>query len=73
MARVKKSRSAVTGAQECLPVPILVTKRLSNYYAKSRFRAVIDTEKCSGRGLCAGKRCQFEASRMRFYPEYVED
>jgi ferredoxin len=42
------------------------------HYAKSRFRAVVDLDKCNGCGLCASKRCQFGAAQMRNYPDYIE-
>jgi NAD-dependent dihydropyrimidine dehydrogenase PreA subunit len=43
------------------------------HYAKSRFRATVNPAKCSACGLCVQKRCQFKATRMRFYPEYGEE
>ncbi len=42
------------------------------HYAKSRYRAIVDLDKCSGCGLCAKKRCQFGAAQMRYYPDYIE-
>lgn len=43
------------------------------HYAKSRFRAVVDPEKCLGCGQCAQKRCQFKAAHLRMYPEYENE
>lgn len=43
------------------------------HYAKSRFRATVDPAKCNGCGLCAAKRCQFNATRLRIYPEYFNE
>lgn len=43
------------------------------HYAKSRFRAFVDAEKCTGCGTCAEKRCQFKAAQLRIYSEYGEE
>ena len=40
------------------------------HYPKSRFRAMVDPEKCLGCGQCAKKKCQFKAVQMRLYPDY---
>ena len=42
------------------------------HYAKSRFRAITDTAKCSGCRTCID-RCQFKAIHMRVYPEFGEE
>ncbi len=36
------------------------------YYGKSRFRAVIDAEKCVNCGKCRDKRCMFDAIDIRY-------
>lgn len=36
------------------------------FYGKSRFRAVIDPEKCVNCGLCRSKRCMFDAIDIRY-------
>ncbi len=36
------------------------------YYGKSRFRAVIDPQKCIDCGICRNKRCMFEAIDIRY-------
>ena len=42
-------------------------------YNKSRFRAVLDPEKCNGCGLCYEKRCMFGAIHKRFHREYGDE
>ena len=46
---------------------------VTEYYAKSRYRAKVDPAKCIGCRTCVDKRCQFGASQMRFYPEYGQE
>ena len=36
------------------------------YYGKSRFRAVVDPQKCVNCGLCRNKRCMFDAIDVRY-------
>lgn len=43
-----------------------------DYYAKSRFRAVIDPEKCVDCGLCE-KRCMFDAIKVQYNRELGEE
>jgi NAD-dependent dihydropyrimidine dehydrogenase PreA subunit len=38
-------------------------------HSPSRFVAVVDPKKCKGCKLCVAKRCQFDAAKMKFYPE----
>ena len=40
--------------------------------AKSRFEAVVDPEKCHACKTCID-RCQFEAVKMKYYPEFGEE
>jgi ferredoxin len=46
---------------------------VTEFYAKSRYRAVVDPEKCIKCRICIDKRCQFGALEMKFYPEYGEE
>lgn len=43
------------------------------YYGKSRFRAVIDPEKCIDCGLCRKKRCMFDAISIRYNREIGDE
>ncbi len=56
---------------------VLVTgsrHKVWDYYAKSRFRAKIDLDKCIHCGLCTKKRCLFNAIRTKYYAEHgIED
>lgn len=40
-----------------------------NYYTKSRFRAVLDPDKCIGCNLCSNSRCMFGAIQEKYYRE----
>lgn len=46
---------------------------VTEYYAKSRFRATVDPAKCVGCRVCVDKRCQFGAAQMKLYPEFGEE
>jgi len=43
---------------------------VTDWLKKSRFRAVVDSEKCIGCGRCVEERCQFGAAQMKYYPEF---
>jgi len=53
-----------------LRIPMVIGSKYPvwEHYAKSRYRAVVNLDKCIGCGLCANKRCQFRAIQMRYYP-----
>lgn len=42
-------------------------------YNKSRFRAVLDPEKCIDCGLCYKKRCMFDAIHKKFIRDYGDE
>jgi ferredoxin/biotin operon repressor len=49
-------------------------KHFNQYsFAKSRFIAVVDPEKCLGCKTCADKRCPVGASLMKYYPEISKE
>jgi ferredoxin len=60
---------------EVLRTPMVIGSKypVTEYYCKSRYRAVVDPEKCVGCRICVDKRCQFGASQMKYYPEYGEE
>ncbi len=45
------------------------THKIWDYYSKSRFRAVLDIEKCIHCGICTKKRCLFDAIQLKYYRE----
>lgn len=44
-----------------------------DYYAKSRYRAVIDAEKCIDCGICKNKRCMFDAIIVTYNKEFGKE
>ncbi len=60
---------------EVLRTPCVIGSKypVTEYYAKSRYRATVDPEKCRGCRICVDKRCQFGAALMKHYPEYGEE
>jgi electron transport complex protein RnfB len=42
-------------------------------FAKSRFIAEVDPEKCTACRTCIDKRCPVGANRMKYYPEFGEE
>jgi len=60
---------------EVLRTPCVIGSKypVTEYYAKSRYRATVDPAKCVGCRLCVDKRCQFGAALMKHYPEYGEE
>jgi electron transport complex protein RnfB len=60
---------------EVLRTPMVIGSQypVTEYYAKSRYRATVDPAKCVGCGICVKKRCQFGAAQMKFYPEYEKE
>jgi len=46
---------------------------VSEYYGKSRFRAVIDSKKCINCGLCAKKRCMFKAIDVQYNIDILDE
>lgn len=57
-----------------LRIPMVIGSKYPvwEHYAKSRYRATVDLDKCTGCGLCASERCQFGAVQMRYYPGSAE-
>ena len=41
-------------------------------YAKSRFVAEVDSDKCTACRICVDQRCPVGAMHMKYYPEYGE-
>lgn len=60
---------------EVLRTPMVIGSEypVTEYYCKSRYRAVVDPEKCVACRVCVDKRCQFGAARMKYYAEYGEE
>jgi len=56
---------------EVLRTPCVIGSKypVTEYYAKSRYRAVVDPEKCVACGICGDTRCQFGAIQMKYDPE----
>ncbi|MFC2011242.1 DUF362 domain-containing protein [Chloroflexota bacterium] len=46
---------------------------VTDWVKKSRFRAIVDPEKCIGCRVCVDERCQFYATEMKYYPEFGEE
>ena len=60
---------------EVLRTPMVVGSKypVTEYYRKSRYRAVADPQKSVKCRVCVDKRCQFGASQMKYYTEYGEE
>jgi ferredoxin len=60
---------------EVLRTPMVIGSKhpVTEYYCKSRYRAVVDPGKCVGCKTCVEQRCQFGAAQMKYYPEFGEE
>jgi translation initiation factor RLI1 len=73
MVHVSPNTSQVTSTCNCCPCCCMVLHSFLNYgnvwktLAPSRYRAVIDQEKCNGCQTCV-ERCHFEAVEMQKLP-----
>lgn len=57
---------------EVLRTPMVIGSKypVTEYYRKSRYRAVADPGKCIACRTCVDQRCQFGAAQMKYYAEY---
>ena len=55
------------------PMVIGSSYPVTEYYRKSRYRAVVDPQKCVKCRVCVDRRCQFGASQMKYYSQFGEE